>query len=417
MNATFNHLFFLKKSNAKSNGEAPIYQRITIDGSKTAISINRSISPALWNNRLQRVIGRTDEVKELNAYLKTREQLVYDAHHQLLKDKVRPTPGLIKSLILGKDSVEITRTIVPIFQEHNRMLLELIPTGKYSKGTWDRYQTSLKHTIEFIQWKYKKPDIDINDIDFAFITDYDFYLRSVRKCGNNSTVKYLSNFRKIMQICLNNEWIHKNPFARYKEKTIEVEKEFLTQEEVLEIYGKNFRAARLEWVRDIFVFCCFTGLAYIDVKKLTPDHIRLGIDGQKWIFKNRQKTDTASKIPLLSIPEEIIDKYADNPKCQNSGVLLPVLSNQKMNSYLKEIADLCGITKNLTFHIARHTFATTITMANGVSMESVSKMLGHKNLRTTQHYAKILDKKVSEDMQLLASRLQTGSVLKKINDQ
>jgi site-specific recombinase XerD len=186
----------------------------------------------------------------------------------------------------------------------------------------------------------------------------------------------------------------------------EVERAFLVEEEIQAIVSKEFATERLNQVKDIFLFSCFTGLAYIDVKKLTKNNITIGIDGEKWIYTNRQKTDTRSNIPLLPMAEEIIAKYKEHPQCVNEGKLLPVLSNQKMNAYLKEMADLCGINKELTFHIARHTFATTVTLTNGVPIESVSKMLGHKNLRTTQHYAKILDRKVSEDMQILRTKFK-----------
>lgn len=184
-----------------------------------------------------------------------------------------------------------------------------------------------------------------------------------------------------------------------------MERAYLVQEEIQAIVDKEFATERLNQVKDIFLFSCFTGLAYIDVKQLTRSNIGLGIDGGKWIFTNRQKTDTRSNISLLPIAEEILDKYKQHPQCLNEGKLLPVLSNQKMNSYLKEIADLCEINKELTFHIARHTFATTVTLTNGVPIESVSKMLGHKNLRTTQHYAKILDRKVSDDMKVLRTKI------------
>jgi site-specific recombinase XerD len=191
---------------------------------------------------------------------------------------------------------------------------------------------------------------------------------------------------------------------------------YLTEEEIQTIINKDFKIERVAMVRDIFVFSCFTGLAYIDVKQLTKNNISLGIDGDKWIFKNRQKTDTTSKIPLLPMAQEIINKYENHPVCINEDRLLPILSNQKMNAYLKEIADVCGIKKELTFHIARHTFATTITLSNGVPLETVSKMLGHTSLKTTQHYAKILDKKISEDMMILKSKFKKSSVISAQND-
>ncbi|MBA0885044.1 site-specific integrase [Flavobacterium undicola] len=401
MNKTFNLLFFIKKSKIKANGTAPIYLRITIDGKPKEIASKRYIQPEKWDNKLQKVSGSSDEVKSLNFYLKTLEQQVYDAHHSIMKDKTTATASGLKSKLQGTE--QRARMLVPIFQEHNDKV-ETLVGQEFAPGTLERYKTSLKHTIEFIEWKYFVSDIDIKDIDHAFITEYEFFLRSVRKCANNTAVKYIKNFKKIVKLCISNGWLDKDPFVNYKAKIREVERAFLSQEEIQTIYAKEFATERLNQVKDIFVFACFTGLAYIDVKQLTLSNISIGIDGGKWIFTHRQKTETASRIPLLPIPEELIQKYATHPQCINENKLLPVLSNQKMNSYLKEIADVCDIQKDLTFHIARHTFATTVTLTNGVPIESVSKMLGHTNIKTTQHYAKILDKKVSEDIQVLRDK-------------
>ena len=219
-------------------------------------------------------------------------------------------------------------------------------------------------------------------------------------------MKYLANFKKVVLICFKNGWIVKDPFANFKITTQEVQREILTELELKEIANKYFNTDRLNHVKDIFVFSCYTGLAYADVKKLKRSEIIVGVDGEKWIFTKRQKTDTASRIPILPMVATLIEKYKDDPQCINKDRVLPVLSNQKMNAYLKEIADTCGINKNLTFHIARDTFATTVTLSNGVPIETVSKMLGHTNLRTTQHYAKILDLKVSEDMMALKRKLE-----------
>jgi site-specific recombinase XerD len=206
---------------------------------------------------------------------------------------------------------------------------------------------------------------------------------------------------------LENEWIDKSPFNAYKGKTKHVDRFYLDKEELAHIAGKEFLSERLKLGRDVFIFCCFTGLAYVDVFKLKQENIRTGFDGERWIFTSRQKTKTRSSVPLLPTAVEIIDRYAANKVCLNKGSFLPVPSNQKMNEYLREIADLCGIEKKLTYHIARHTFATTVTLLNGVPIESVSKMLGHTNIRTTHHYAKILDIKVSEDMALLKKKFRT----------
>ncbi len=403
MNKTFNLLFFIKKNKIRTNGTAPIYLRITVDGKAAEIAAKRYIDPKKWDNKSQKAVGNSQEAKTLNSYLKTLEQQVYDFHYLMLKEEDFITAESLKSKLLGTDVT--TRMLIPIFQDHNDKVEALIGQD-FAPGTLERYKTSLKHTQEFLNWKYKISDIDITKIDHAFIMDYDFWLRSVRKCANNTAVKYIKNFKKIMRLCMANGWLSKDPFLGYKAKIKEVERPYLTKEEIKAVYDKEFASDRLNQVRDIFLFSCYTGFAYVDVKNLSKSHINIGIDDDKWIFTNRQKTGTATRVPLLPLAQELILKYEDHPECVNLNVLFPVLSNQKMNSYLKEIANVCGINKELTFHIARHTFATTVTLSNGVPIESVSKMLGHKNLKTTQHYAKILDKKVSDDMSILRNKLQ-----------
>ncbi|HXB42711.1 MAG TPA: site-specific integrase, partial [Puia sp.] len=241
-------------------------------------------------------------------------------------------------------------------------------------------------------------------LDHEFITEYEFWLKSARNCSHNTTMKYLANFKKVVLICVKNGWLQRDPFFGYKMTKKPVIREFLSEPELKLMAEKQF-GKRLQQVRDIFLFCCYSGLAYADVYKLKRSEIRIGIDGKKWIFTSRKKTETLSRIPLLPVSLAILEKYADHAECIITDRLLPVLTNQKMNSYLKEIADVCGITKELTFHIARHTFATTVTLNNGVPIETVSKMLGHTNLKTTQHYAKLLDTRVSEDMKCLSEKL------------
>lgn len=403
MNKTFNLLFFIKKNKIRTNGTAPIYLRITIDGKAADIAAKRYIDPQKWDVKAHKAVGNSQEAKTLNVYLKTLEQQVYDSHYQMLKEEDFVTSEGLKSKLLGTDVS--TRMLIPIFQDHNDKVEALVGQD-FAAGTLERYKTSLKHTQEFLIWKYKTSDIDITKIDHAFIMDYDFWLRSVRKCANNTAVKYIKNFKKIIRLCIANGWLTKDPFLGYKAKLKVVERPYLSKEEIQTIYEKEFASDRLIQVRDIFLFSCYTGLAYVDVKKLTKSNVNIGIDGDQWIFTHRQKTDTSTRIPLLPLAQKLILKYENHPESVNSNVLFPVLSNQKMNSYLKEIASVCGINKELTFHIARHTFATTVTLSNGVPIESVSKMLGHTNIKTTQHYAKILDKKVSDDMSVLRSKLR-----------
>lgn len=399
--------FYAKSTKANAAGLFPIYVRLTIDGNRMEFSSKKFINPSKWSPELSKMKGNSEEARSLNEYLDLIKSKVLAIQMELIHRNEIITLNIFKNKLLGIQ--ERQRLLIPIFEEHNRKIEELLGL-EYAPGTHERYKTSLKHTKDFLQWKYNISDIEINKIDHAFITEFEFYLRSVRKCNNNTSVKYIKNFHKIINQCLANGWLIVDPFANYKAKVKEVVREFLNEKEIEQLLNKDFVSERLELVRDIFVFSCFTGLAYIDVKQLTENNISLGIDGDKWIFKNRQKTDTTSKIPLLPTAIEIINKYSEHPVCKNEKRLLPILSNQKMNAYLKEIADVCEINKELTFHIARHTFATTITLSNGVPIETVSKMLGHTNLKTTQHYAKILDKKISNDMMILKEKFQNNTI-------
>jgi site-specific recombinase XerD len=403
---TFHHIFYLKKPKDWITGPIPIYLRITVDSKRTEISTGREADPLHWIVNAGRLDGRSEAVKTINSYLGTLENKLFDAHQDLVRANQMITAEALKNKLTGIG--EKQRMLVPIFNKHNQEMKVLVPQ-EYSAGTLQRYEITLSHIEEFLKWKYNLSDINIRDINHEFITDFDFFLRTVRKCANNSTVKYIKNFKKIIRICIANGWLDKDPFARYKTKLKEVDRAFLSEEELDTIREKEFRSSRLDQVKDIFLFSCFTGLAYADVSKMSQDNISIGIDGEKWLYINRTKTDTPSRIPLLPIPLEILNKYKSHPHCINRNKLLPVLSNQKMNGYLKEIADCCGIQKELTYHIARHTFATTVTLNNDVPIETVSKMLGHKNLRTTQHYAKLLDKKVSSDMQSLRSKFESKS--------
>jgi site-specific recombinase XerD len=414
MNTSVSILFYIKRAKVNNLGVCPIYTRVTVNAKRFEFSTNKSINPDKWSSEGSKVKGTNEEARTINGHLDYLKNQILQAEKKLIKKDISVTSENLKNELFGL--TESKRMLVPIFQDHNNKIKELV--GKeYAPGTLERYTTSLKHTIEFMRWKYNISDIDITKIDHAFVTDYEFWLRSIRNCNNNTAVKYIKNFNKIIKLCLANDWLEKNPFANYKSKVKEVERVYLTEEEIQSIIEKDFKTERLSLVRDIFLFSCFTGLAYIDVKNLTKSHISYGIDGEKWIFTHRQKTESASKIPILPVTQMIIDKYENHPQCNNEDKLLPILSNQKMNAYLKEIAGVCEIEKELTFHIARHTFATTVTLTNGVPIESVSKMLGHKNLRTTQHYAKVLDRKVSEDMKILKDKFSFSekTISKKVN--
>ena len=408
MERSFGIFFHLKKSSKVTDVELPVYVRITINGCVTELSTKRKFSSVKWNSTAGRAEGKTEEAKSLNAYLDVLQRKVYDIRRQLIETDKQVTAENIKTLLQGGEIIEHRHMLMEVFQNHNEQMAALVGQ-EFAKGTLERYQTSYRHTQSFLQWKFKKDDIDIQKLDHEFISDYEFWLKSTRKCDHNSTIKYLSNFKKIVNRCLRNGWLPRDPFIGFRMTKREVERTALTQIELDRIFEKQFHAERLNIVKDIFLFSCYTGLAYADVKKLKRTEIITGIDGGQWLAYQRQKTDITARIPLLQPALRLMEKYNDNPECMESNRLLPVLSNQKMNAYLKEIADICCISKTLTYHIARHTFATTITLSNGVPIETVSKMLGHRNLKTTQHYAKILDRKISDDMKMLCDKLSLAS--------
>lgn len=405
-NNRFNLLFYFRKARANSSSALPfIYMRISVGCERTEVSTQRQWDPNRWNTAAGRASGTKEDAKSLNIYLDTLQARVYEAQRQLVADNKPVTVNALKQRLDGATR-EKARMLIEAFDHHNNQMAQLV--GKdCADGTLERYTVARNHTVAFLQWKWKVSDIDILDLSYEFATDFEFWLKTVRNCGHNTSMKYISNLKKIINICLKNGWLPRDPFLGYKMAKREVIREALSQEEIDALTNKVFAVDRLTVIRDLFLFSCYTGLAYVDIKKLKRTEIATGVDGGKWIFTKRTKTDVPSRIPLLSAALSILEKYENNPVCINKDVLLPVPSNQKMNSYLKEVADLCGITKNMTVHTARHTFATTVTLTNGVPIETVSKMLGHRNLKTTQHYAKILDKKVSDDMMVLRKKLDS----------
>ena len=402
MNAKVSILFYANKSKATSLTKVPIYLRFTVNGKRAEFSTGKTVVIDKWCSIQSRQKGSSEEARALNKYLDVLYSKILEIERNLILSRDYFDANDIKNILTGKDKVE--RFLIPIFEEHNNKIEKLL--GKeYALATLKNFKTCLAHLKEFL-WKFhKKSDINIQKLELSFLNDFDFFLRTKSNINNNSAVKHTKNLGKILKICYQNNWIEKDLVMFYKGRFQEVNVNFLTEEEINTIINKEFSGKGLNLVRDMFIFSCYTGLAYIDIYNLKKEQLSIGIDKNLWIITNRQKTGNSSNIPLLPIAEEIIKKYENHPSVSNSGKLLPVYTNQKVNEYLKTIAENCGIHKKLTFHCARHTFATTVTLANNVSIESVSKILGHKSIKTTQHYAKILDKKVSEDMKNLKNVL------------
>ena len=402
---TLSILFYLRRDKKNRKNEVPIYMRITVNGKKAEMATNRYINADRWNPEGGFVKGTKADIKQLNEYLDILRSKVYSAQRDMIEQNRLVTALGLRNSVQGTTTAQ--RTVLEVFRYHNKMMKERIPEDN-SPTTLIRYETTLNHVAEFIKSKFKVEDIYLNSLNHEFIADLEHYLRTVRKCNNNTSVKYIKNFKKIVRVAIKNDWLKRDPFFNYRASVKPVKREFLDTEEITLLENKVFHIPRLEQVRDIFIFSCYTGLAYKDVQELSEDNIRSGIDGEKWIFTERTKTSVKSNIPLLPKALQIIDKYKDWPENLSKGKLLPVISNQKMNAYLKEIALIAGIKKNLTFHLARHTFATTITLTNNVPIETVSEMLGHKSIKTTQIYAKVIDKKVSEDMKSLKIKLSAS---------
>jgi integrase len=403
-NTSLSLLFYLRKDKPNSKGEFPIYMRITVDGQRVAIAANREISAAKWNNQAGRAKGNKEDIKSLNKHLDTMQGSVLAHQTDLLqRDKVI-TAETLKNAFLGKDTRRYS--VIEAFEIHNAQIKEKEGT-EFANATITRYDTTLQHIKNFMLAVYNRSDMFLSELDYKFITDLEHYFKTKKgKCNHNSTLKYIRNFRKVINIAVGNDWLDKDPFMNYKSKLEESKRTYLDAEELKAIEEKEITIERLAIVRDVFVFCCYTGLAYADVEKLTSNDIRTGIDGKKWIFTYRQKTDTKSNVPLLPTALAIIDKYATHEDCIYTGKLLPVKSNQKMNAYIKEVATICKVEKDLTTHMARHTFSTTVALTNDMPIETLSKILGHKNIRTTQIYGKVIDKKVGSDMADVQKKLE-----------
>jgi len=393
---------------AKRNGDsAPIYARVTVDGKRAEISLQRQTSVTLWDTKAKKTTSRTPEGKALNTYLDQVYAKLLQCHKQLSAEFELVTAKSIKARFVGHD--ERHKTLLELVAYHNQNM-----KGVLKPGTLKNYYTTENYIRRFLVKKKKTNDIYLKHLKYSFIIDFEQYLRkgpslqNSNPLNNNGVMKHLERLRKLMNLAMDLEWLEKNPFTRYKLKFKRYKKEFLSQEELRLFQEADIKDKGYGIVRDIFVFSCYTGLSYTDVRLLDESNIVIGIDGDRWIFTQREKNEQPVKIPLLEVAKQILEKYEDHPRL-NQGRLLPVYSNQKTNAYLKEITASLGISKNLTFHSARHTFATTVTLSNGVPIETVSKMLGHTKITTTQVYARVLEEKISADMNGLRRALSISN--------
>ncbi|MEP6261970.1 MAG: site-specific integrase [Gillisia sp.] len=396
---TFRILFWLNSAKIKDD-RLPIYARVTVNGRRSEISLARYCNPNDWDERAHRMKGRNPEATILNNYLDAKYAKLLQCYEDLLKEDGVITARGIKARFLGADAT--FKTLKDVIHHHNTTMGDILKWG-----TLKNYGATEKYLNKYMLKDHNYPDIYLKNLNYQFITGFEKFLRRQtnknknKQLSNNGIMKHMERFKKLTNLAIKLGWMEKDPFRDYKMKFEKFDRAYLNQREINIIENTRFKRITLETTKDIFLFGCYTGLSYIDVKNLTPENIINGVNGKEWIYCRREKSQTPMKIPLLEKAQVILEKY----KSPVNEALLPVYSNQKTNNYLKEIASQCKIPKKLSFHVARHTFATTITLSNGVPIETVSKLLGHSKLSTTQIYARVVDQKIGDDMELLQSKL------------
>lgn len=395
--------FFLKSPNVKSKSIRYVYLRITVNGIAKETSTKRKWDLNRWDQKAGKAIGTKEDAKALNFFLESLTTKINSHKIDLLNNSINLSAAELINFVNGRRKK--CNKILEEFLEHNNEIADLIITKEYAKGTHERYVTARSHVQEFIQYKYKMDDLEFSELNYEFIKDYDLYLKTIRKCSNNTTLKYISNFKKIVLRAIAKEIILKDPFQLFVSKKTKIKKEPLTVIELKRIENKEFDSERLSIVRDIFIFQCYTGLCYIDAYQLSWSDIKELENGSFWIMSKRQKSKSQTDIPLLPKALEILKKYKNHPLCANKNTVLPGRSNQKKNEYLKEISVLCGVNTTLNTHKARRTFASTITLNNGVPIHVVKEMLGHHSVKQTEDYAITKQQTIAREMKELENKL------------
>ena len=399
MRSTFKVLFYLKRDKQKNNGMIPLFCRITVDGQEVRFGMKCDVNPKYWDLKTGKATGRTAEASKVNTLVDNTKAAIYKVYRDMQERDNYVTAEKVKNIFLGIEQKH--QTLLELFDSHNRERQELVGIN-VTKSTYDRYCITRLRLGDFILYKYNLNDIPVKEVNRQFLFDFDTYLLTQHDYSKNYILSIQKKLRHIIELALNREWIHRNPFKDFKLQWQKTDRGFLTQSEIEVLMDAQFEVRGMEQARDIFIFCAFSGLSYTDIRHLTKENIQSFIDGKMWITGKRRKTVTEYNIPLLNIPNAILDKYSGKT---SNGYVLPVYTISWYNKLLKRIAEQCGITKKITSHIARHTFAT-LTLTKGVSIESVSKMLGHTSISTTQIYAKITDRKIGNEMNQFAGSVK-----------
>ena len=351
-------LFYPKKSQEDKKGLVPIYMRITINGVRIELSTNRKIEFLKWDSNSQRAKGRSEEVKTLNNHLDNLENHIKHDFNTLIEKDAEISSEILRDMLIGKH--QKSYSLVTVFESNNK-LIELEKGEKYSQSTIDQYKTTLERIKLFLQQEYDCDEIELSKLDVLFIRRFEIFLKMKYSIAHNTIMKHLKQVKKVIHFCMQMGYIDKDPFLQHKTTFKQMSRGYLTQDELTKIESHNFRLPRLDRVKDVFLFVCYTGLSYSDLFQLAPEGITKGIDGKNWVIYEREKTGVRASIPILPPAQAIIDKYKDDPECQVENKLLPVISNQKLNTYLSEIEEVCEINKHITMHLGRHTFATLVS--------------------------------------------------------
>lgn len=396
---TFKVMFVIRRNQVNRDGKCSIVIRITVNGEYERLNSTLSIEPELWDSKAAKAIGRAQKILDFNKRIDEIRYVLQDHYYELQKTHGYVTAEMVKNAYMGITAK--AESLMPIYDEFLAETKKMVGINRSDK-TYQKYERCKRRVVEFMKEKYNRTDIPLRELKPKFLTDFSVFLATKYKCRQNTVYKFLQLLRMVIIKAQRDGISFPDPYLSYKMTQEKVDRGYLSEDEVIAIATKEISIPRLDQVRDVFIFACYTGLAYSDLAQLRAENIKKMFDGKLWIVTHRQKTKTNVNVPLLPMAEKILRKYEGK---YLDGELLPILSNQKTNAYLKEIADICGIEKNLTFHQRRHTFATTMTLGKGVPIESVSKMLGHTNIQTTQIYARITNEKISHDMDNLAKNL------------
>ena len=399
-------LFFLRKPSPFRKGPWLLNLRITVDGIAKELSLKRRWEISRWDSNKQRAAGTKEDARALNVYIDLILAKAQTARTNMIEKEKHITAQGIKDVLSG--ATERRRMFKLVFEDHNMEMGALVEKKEYSPATLERFTTAKNFFFDFLEVKHKLKDINIHSLNLEIVNGFYLWLRTTRNCNHNSATKYITNVKKILLLCVKHGWLQNDPWALFDMTLNEVETVFLTKAQLENLIKKELSNERLGIVRDVFVFSCLTGLAYADISDLKLSELSIGIDGKIWIQKKRKKSKVTFKVPLLEATLKIIEKYKSHPRCIKFGLVLPVLSNSKYNEYLKEIAAICGIDICLTTHVARHTFATTVALLNGISLVALRDMLGHKRISQTEHYAKVLPIMISTEMKVLEQKLEEG---------